>query len=340
MRFDKIDLFGDFKIAGLTGGPGQVLGITQGQIGWITVASSGGGGGVGAQGPTGPSTIIPSASSPFIGICGNLIAGESRLFFDFDKKNFRSGYGNFCMTATNSAIISSSGNVYIDGTHNVALSSCGVCIIGNNSGQKNNLTSFISSKYGGIVDGNSDTTSLSSIISSKQGYFKSSVSSVIVSSAKHTNGFNDVIRRSAFISSNYSLLCNVDTTVISGCYASGCTTNSSFIMGAFVCIERSNDSVIMASGFSCITDSHSSVIIGSKNSWIDTSHNTVILGGVGLTASNCLNTTIVQRLQCLSKINFCSTVEPGNLENGMIWYRNGKLWVRMNGQTGTFSLVT
>jgi hypothetical protein len=56
MRVDEIDLIGNFLINGVSPSTGQGIGYSGSNLQWITVTSSGGGGGpVGYQGATGPS---------------------------------------------------------------------------------------------------------------------------------------------------------------------------------------------------------------------------------------------------------------------------------------------
>ena len=40
MRFDEINIIGEFKINGLTGSPGQALGLSGSEFTWITVSAS------------------------------------------------------------------------------------------------------------------------------------------------------------------------------------------------------------------------------------------------------------------------------------------------------------
>jgi hypothetical protein len=116
---------------------------------------------------------------------------------------------------------------------------------------------------------------------------------------------------------------------------------STIVSGRNNCIRTSFDSSIIGGRSSFIRNSNNSVIVGSCDSYIGgDSENTVILGGCGLTAFGCINTTITQRLQKVKKIRFFTNATPSPLEDGMIWYESNKLWGRINGQTGTFSLVT
>jgi hypothetical protein len=120
-----------------------------------------------------------------------------------------------------------------------------------------------------------------------------------------------------------------ENAIIASCDNNNRTTINSF------------QSVVIGTERAELENSSSSAIIGGAVNSICGSTQSVILGGQNLTLINKSNTTMVPNL-IVSKIKFLPspTSVPPNLTDGQIWYRNDKLYVRCNGQTGTFSLVT
>lgn len=346
MRFDELDLFGDFKIKGAVGTSGQVLGVTQGHIGWITVTSGGGGGGAGAQGPDGPSPVISDLCQVVFG-CGNSITscpGGSGLLFSYYNNNFASQADNLIFINdqpnSNSTFLSTNGG-YLDRGFNSIISSNGsICRL---SSRANFANSIISSLQSCIVT-NSSFICKSSIISSCGVVLgNATYNSVILSSCGidgSTYKFSSN-NRSVILSAYQSTLYDSCDSFLEKNHNELCSSsNSTVISGDFNKLCLSADSSIVGGRTSCIRNSLNSVIIGSCNSCIENSENTVILGGCGLTASGFVNTTVTQKLQKVKKLRLVSTTEPSPLEDGMIWFNSNKLWGRINGQTGTFSLIT
>jgi hypothetical protein len=89
-----------------------------------------------------------------------------------------------------------------------------------------------------------------------------------------------------------------------------------------------------------VISSSESVILGGRNNCLIGVTNSVILGGSYITASNVFNTTLAQKMLLIQKVILKPlTSDPSPVENGMIWYRNNQLYIRLNNVTGTFSLV-
>jgi hypothetical protein len=132
------------------------------------------------------------------------------------------------------------------------------------------------------------------------------------------------------------------STIISSC--GSClqsSQDSSIISSKNSCQNSSFNSLIIGSGGSRVNGSFNSVILGGQGNQIVGSTNSVILGGQDLALESVQNTTLTQRMLGICKIKLCSLAsEPNPKENGMMWYRNNKLWFQMNGSTGTVSLVT
>jgi hypothetical protein len=344
MRFDEIDLFGDFKINGATGTSGKVLGMTSGTIGWITVTSGGGGGG-GAQGPTGPSPT-QNIQIGRIGY-GSSLCQISYLSFGKTNQilNILSPNSTLDVSSCNVGLISSnlsyiglyscrstiisSYRTGLYGAQNSSIFSSYSSGAGGIGGSCNSIigSSFNSSGYNGICSNNS--VILSSCITSYGSILNSPNSSIISSYGSRIGNF--------YTSKNNIILASCGGrmygTASENAIIASCDNNTTTL--------NSCQSVVIGTYRSGIYNSRSSAIVGGESNQINGSTQSVILGGQNLTLNNKSNTTMVPNL-IVSKINFLPspTSVPPNLTDGQIWYYNDKLYVRFNGATGTFSLVT
>jgi len=350
MRFDEIDLIGDFKINGATGTSGKVLGMTMGTIGWITVTSGGGGGGGarGAQGPTGPSPT-QNIQGGRIGIgYGSSLCQISYL--SFSKLNQLAN-----ILSPNSTLEPNSCNVGLISSNlsYIGLYSCRSTIIssyrtGLYGAQNSSIFSSYSSGAGGI--GSSCNSIIGSSFNSS-GYngICNSNNSVILSSCIVYYGSILNSPNSSIISSKLGRIGNFYTSknniILASCGGRmyGTASENAIIASCDngTTTLNSCQSVVIGTCRSNLENSRSSAIIGGGTNQINGSTQSVILGGQNLTLNNKSNTTMVPNL-IVSKINFLPspTSVPPNLTDGQIWYRNNQLYVRFNGQTGTFSLVT
>jgi hypothetical protein len=350
MRFDEIDLIGDFKINGATGTSGKVLGMTMGTIGWITVTSGGGGGGGarGAQGPTGPSPTQDVQTSRIgIGYGSSLCQLNDLAFSKLNQlANILSPGTDLGVNNCNVGLISSNCNSYIGwySCRSTIISSyrASLCFAQNSS-----IFSSYNSGSGGI--GGSCNSIIGSSFNSSEYGICSSSNSVILSSCIGYYGSMFNSQNSSIISSVCGCMGNFYTTknniILASCggVMSGTASENAIIAS----IDNSSttlnscQSVVIGTYRSRICNSRSSAVIGGGLNSISGSTQSVILGGGNLTLNNKSNTTMVPNL-VVNKIKFipCPTSTPPNLTNGQIWYRNNQLYVRFNGATGTFSLVT
>jgi len=351
MRFDEIDLFGDFKINGATGTSGKVLGMTNGTIGWITVTSDGGGGALGAQGATGPSPT-QDVQSTSIGI-GNGSSLCQVSYLSFSKTN-------------QTLNILSPGTILDLNNCNIGLISSKYGSIGNSSCRSTAISSYKPGLYGaqnssifssfnnpsgvGGIGASCNSIIGSSCNISEYNGICSSSNSVILSSCIVINGSLLNSQNSSIISSSYGRMGGSGTSknniILASCggVMSGTASENAIIASC----DNNNSttinscqSVVIGTERAELENSRSSAIIGGALNSICGSTQSVILGGQNLTLNNKSNTTMVPNL-IVSKIKFLPspTSVPPNLTDGQIWYRNDKLYVRFAGSTGTFSLVT
>ena len=352
MRFDEIDLIGDFKINGATGTAGKVLGMTNGTIGWITVTSGGGGGG-GARGPQGSTGPSPTQNVQFgrIGV-GNGGSLCQISYLSFGKNNqilnilspnstlgvnscnvglISSPYSYMGNYSCRSTVISSyRANLY--GVQNSSIfTSCTSGAAGGIAASCNSIigSSYNVSGYNGICTSNNSVILSSCILT--YGSIVNSPNSSIISSKCVRMGGSEVSKNNIILASYGPVM--------------GLTASENAIIASFdndgVNTFNSYQSVVIGTTRADLQNSRSSALIGGSLNTIVGSTQSVILGGNSLTLNNKSNTTMVPNL-IVSKINFLPspTSVPPNLADGQIWYYNNKLYVRFAGSTGTFSLVT
>jgi hypothetical protein len=342
VRFDDINLFGNFTIGGLTGPSGRVLGVTNGVIGWIPVSS--GGGGVGSQGATGPYICQFNNLRMLTAWTGFPKEVSSNLSVYAEESNFIHS-NSWSLSLTNNSVILSSSNAYLYGSNNSVISSGYSGIIGGPfniyTGPYNHCFSSVISSYRSCIITNTAPGYGSVIVGSRTSCLTNPINSSIVSSyGAYVN--NDNNTNSSVISSGQSYTRNsMDSVIISNIASRVYDSCSSVIISTQnSCICDSKNSAIVGGYYNCVFSSSESVILGGRNNCLIGVTNSVILGGSYITASNVFNTTLSQKMLLTQKVIFKPlSSNPSPLEDGMIWYRNNQLYIRLNGVTGTFSLV-
>jgi hypothetical protein len=354
VRFDDINLVGNFTINGLTGPSGRVLGVTNGVIGWIPVSTSGGGGGgVGPQGATGPYLFNFSKGRIVASGFRSLVQSASSVKFYKSSNNFinDSNLGSSYIGGTNyfsSNVVFSSSFGYCYGTNNSVISSGYSGLVQYLSvldpvRVSINNSSVISSDRGTIQKDvyTANEYSSSIILSSKYANFRRSNNSSIVSSYYANNALLGIPKNTSLVATTRSCADSHNNVVMSA-YQSCVigSTNSVVLATDRGTIYQSINSTIIGGDQNIINNSSESVILGGNHNSLTNTKNTVILGGAYITASNVVNTTLAQKVEKIQKVIFLPLAsDPSPVENGMMWYRNNQLYIRLNGATGTFSLV-
>jgi hypothetical protein len=243
MRIDKINILGPFLIKGLTGGDGQVFGVSGSMVTWLTPSANG------VQGPNGP-TGFGNASIPFgqivfgCGSGGGGMTSSSNLIFENQK--FKHG---------ESIVDNSVGIGTIMGSRNPKIYSSfqNSTILGGDN------NTFYNSQQSSILGGKSN-----SLCNSTRSVISGGKSSTII------GAYNSVI------------LGGINNKMPPPYYA-GQICESSILGGKNNHIASVCNSSILSGESNCVYFSNKSTIIGGKCNKIDNSNtipnNSVIIGG-------------------------------------------------------------
>lgn len=336
MRIDEINLIGNFKINGLTGGSSQGIGYSGSSVYWISVTGSGGGGSVGPQGNTGPAFVHTSYTD-----VGTLVAfgdGSNGLTFSESFKYLHT-------TSTNCQ------NLLIGPTNSTARFSTSSVIISSFSASNNfNLNSMIIS------------SSASNICSSNFSFIGSSVNSRICPGSDN----------SVILAADTARIANSkNSSSIGGEQSEISNHNAGITLGGKVArVNSGTFSAILGGDNNCITGNQNiilggfqnyvgttnpsvnSVIIGGKNNcMINTTHNSAIIGGrnnaLSVTGTSCQSAIIGASGSALFSGDNCIVFEKLHVHNfakfdqytnaspsnGDLWWdqTTSKLMFRTNG---------
>ena len=328
MRIDEIDLIGNFKIAGVVPSSGQGIGYSGSTIQWITVTSSGGGGGpVGYQGATGPSYnsdivsreiaigrggLLGLTSSPVLSLLYNESGQDYNLALGLSGGSLR--FSTFSVAINSgSSCVNNSTRSFVSSTLDSR-----VCISNASGIIGGNFNRIYDSKASIILGGASnficdDITQNSAIVggcNNKSYTFRS----VIIAGSCNTNqsgnnlsilgGYKNCHKGGAF------------STIIAGCSNFVCSSTASVILGG-ICNK--------------ITNSEFSSIIGGDFNTITASVFTAIIGATGVTLTNENGVVYMDKLM-VNKTIYFSGSNPSP-EDGDLWWDsvNERMRFRTNG---------
>jgi hypothetical protein len=343
MRFDKINLIGNFIIRGATPSTGQVLGVSGSKIDWISPISNGGE--TGPQGVGGLGAFNPVPNGFVVFGSGDSINYSPVLKIDI-------GLRNMSVSSTNT-------NFFTGSNISGAISSNTTYFIGNGS-----ANSIISSYQSRI-----NYCSNSFIIGSRFSCINNSENSVILGSSYRMRYSPNSIIMSSQNNGAY-LQFSPNSVILSSRYSTpniSCSYNSSIISSNNTCISANNtyrpdNSIIVSSYKSCIeSGSCNSAVLASQGYILGLDdgpifkNNAIIGGGGGILHSNntvligtdskfdyilsMCNKTMGRHVSIDKKISFKPLKNtPSNLTNGMIWYSEGIGLAFYN--SGLFSMIS